>query len=39
MSYQVFAAGYINTATAITQIEFKMTSGNFDGKIKMYGVK
>ena len=38
MSYQVFAAGYVNTTTAITQIEFKMTSGNFDGKIKMYGV-
>ena len=38
MSYQVFAAGYVNITTAITQIEFKMVSGNFDGKIKMYGV-
>ena len=33
-----FIAGYINVTAAITQIDFKMSSGNFDGKIKMYGV-
>ena len=34
-----YAAGYINTTTAIDDIQFKMDSGNFDGKIKMWGVK
>ena len=32
-------AGYINTTTAIDDIQFKMSSGNFDGTIKMWGVK
>jgi len=32
-------AGYFNDTTAIDDIQFKMTSGNFDGKIKMWGVK
>jgi hypothetical protein len=32
-----YSAGYINTALAIDDIQFKMSSGNFDGKIKMYG--
>ena len=32
-------AGYINDTTAIDDIQFKMSSGNFDGKIKMWGVK
>ena len=31
-------AGYFNTTAAITQIDFKMSSGNFDGVIKMYGI-
>jgi len=31
-------AGYINDTTAIDDIQFKMSSGNFDGKIKMWGV-
>ena len=31
-------AGYFNTTAAITAIDFKMASGNFDGTIKMYGV-
>tara|TARA_R110002167_G_scaffold346708_1_gene557457 strand:- start:632 stop:1234 length:603 start_codon:yes stop_codon:yes gene_type:complete len=36
----VFAAGYFNTATAITRVRFKMSSGNIDaGTIKMYGIK
>ena len=33
-----FRAGYINDTTAIDDIQFKMSSGNFDGTIKMYGV-
>jgi len=34
------AAGYINNAaSAITEISFKMESGNFDGTIKMWGIK
>ena len=34
-----FSAGYFNTASAINAISFKMTSGNFDGKIAMYGCR
>jgi hypothetical protein len=33
-----YAAGYINTTTAIDDIQFKMSSGNFDGVIQMYGI-
>ena len=33
-----YAAGYINTTSAIDEIQFKMSSGNMDGVIKMYGV-
>jgi len=33
-----FAAGYINDTTAIDEIQFKMSSGNFDGVIQMYGI-
>ena len=36
--YDAFTAGYINDTTAIDDIQFKMSSGNFDGTIKMYGV-
>ena len=33
------AAGYFNTTTALTRVQFKMESGNIDaGTIKMYGV-
>jgi hypothetical protein len=35
---EVFTAGYMNTTTAIDDIQFKMSSGNMDGVIKMYGV-
>jgi len=36
----LFPAGYINTTTAIDDIQFKMQSGNIDaGTIKMWGVK
>ena len=34
-----FTAGYGNTTSAINAVQFKMTSGNFDGIIKLYGVK
>ena len=34
-----FTAGYVNTTAAIDDIQFKMDSGNFDGTIKMWGVK
>ena len=33
-----FTAGYINDTTAIDEISFKMTTGNFDGVIQMYGI-
>jgi hypothetical protein len=35
----MYAAGYINDTTAVDDIRFKMSSGNFDGIIKMYGIK
>ena len=31
-------AGYINDTTAIDEIQFKMSSGNFDGVIQLYGI-
>ena len=34
-----FMAGYFDTATAIDDIQFKMSTGAFDGVIKMWGVK
>ena len=37
-AYDVFAAGYFNTTTAIDDIQFKMSSGNMDAVISMYGV-
>ena len=34
-----FVSGYINTTTAITRVQFKMSSGNIDsGTFKLYGV-
>ena len=34
-----FVAGYINTTSAITEIDFKFSSGNMDaGEIRMYGI-
>ena len=38
-SYEFFGAGYGNTTSAVNAIRFQMSSGNFDGTIKMYGVK
>jgi hypothetical protein len=34
-----YTAGYINTTTALTRVQFKMESGNMDsGTIKLYGI-
>ena len=33
-----FTAGYFNTTSAIDAVSFKMSSGNFDGVIQMYGI-
>ena len=38
-AFQVYYAGYGNTTSAINGIIFRMSSGNFDGTIKMYGIK
>ena len=37
-TYQYFVAGYINVTAAITDIQFKCSSGNFDCVIQMYGI-
>ena len=37
-SIEDFISGYINTTTAIDDIQFKMSSGNMDAVIKLYGV-
>jgi hypothetical protein len=34
-----FVAGYVNTTTAIDEISFSASTGNFDGTIQMYGIK
>jgi len=34
-----FVAGYFNTTSSINAIQFVQTSGNFDGTIKLYGIK
>ena len=33
-----FMAGYVNATAAIDEISFKMSSGNFDGVIQIYGI-
>jgi len=39
MSVNKFNAGYINTTTPLTRVQFKFSSGNIDsGVIKLYGV-
>ena len=39
-SRQHFTAGYFNTTTALTRVQFKFSSGNIDsGLIKLYGIK
>lgn len=39
ISQNAHVGGYVNSTTAINAVQFAMSSGNFDGKIKMYGVK
>jgi hypothetical protein len=34
-----YSAGYANTSSVVNAIQFKMASGNFDGIIKLYGLK
>ena len=34
-----YVAGYFNTTSALNAFQFKCSSGDFDGKIKMWGVK
>jgi hypothetical protein len=34
-----YTGGYLNTTSAINAIRFQMSSGNFDGVIKLYGLK
>ena len=38
-SYQYHKAGYFNTTTALTRVQFKINANTFDGTIKMYGIK
>ena len=38
-SREYFVSGYFNTTAALTEFQFKMASGNFDGTIKLWGVK
>ena len=33
-----FVGGYMNTTSAINAVQFKMSSGNFDGTILLYGI-
>ena len=37
--YQYHKAGYFNTTTALTRVQFKINANTFDGTIKMYGIK
>jgi len=37
-SHQTFVAGYGNTTSAVNAVIFKMSSGNFDGTILLYGI-
>ena len=37
-AYDFYLGGYFNTTSAINAIQFKMSSGNFNGYIQMYGI-
>ena len=41
LDYQmdVYSAGYGNTISSINALKFQMSSGTFDGTIKLYGIK
>jgi hypothetical protein len=34
-----YSAGYGNTTSAVNAVRFQMSTGNFDGIIKLYGLK
>jgi len=38
LTVDVFVGGYVNSTNDIDAVDFKMSSGNMDGVIKMYGV-
>ena len=38
-NYDNYVAGYVNATAAVDEISFKFSTGNFDGTIKMWGVK
>ena len=38
-SFSDYVAGYGNTTSAVNAIQFKMSSGNMDGTIYLYGIK
>ena len=39
-SHDGFTSGFINTTSAVTAVQFKMSTGNIDaGTIKLYGIK
>lgn len=38
-SYNNYVAGYANTTSAVNAVQFKMSSGNMDGTIYLYGIK
>ncbi len=39
-AFDVFVAGYANTTSAVNAVQFSVESGgNFDGTIKLYGIK
>ncbi len=37
-TFDCYTGGYCNTTSAVNAVDFKMSSGNFDGIIKMYGI-
>jgi hypothetical protein len=39
VSFNSYIAGYGNTTSAVNAIQFKMSSGNMDGTIYLYGIK
>jgi hypothetical protein len=39
ISVQNLYAGYANTTSAVNAVQFKMSSGNIDGTIYLYGIK
>jgi hypothetical protein len=38
-TYNNYTAGYGNTTSAVNAVQFKMSTGNMNGKIYMYGIK